>query len=64
MNDNHYHCTVDALDYLQIYTHDEGIHFSIKMYGKEDQNDFGSPAIILTQKEVKRLINELTDLIK
>ncbi|MFY7937172.1 MAG: hypothetical protein ACOVOQ_07340 [Flavobacterium sp.] len=58
-----YHCTVDALDYLMIQKHQEGINFSINMFGA-DTSDFNSPAIVLTKDEVIRLINELTDLIK
>ena len=58
-----YHCTVDALDYLMIQEHQEGINFSINMYGS-DSSDFNSPAIVLTEKEVLRLINELETLIK
>ena len=58
-----YHCTVDALDYLMIQEHQEGINFSINMF-VADTSDFNAPAIVLTKDEVKRLINELTDLIK
>jgi len=57
-----YHCTVDALDYLIIEKHQEGINFSINMYGS-DTSDFNSPAIVLTEKEVLRLINELKELL-
>ena len=57
-----YHCTVDALDYLMIQEHQEGINFSINMYGS-DSSDFNAPAIVLTKSEVIRLINELQNLI-
>lgn len=57
-----YHCTVDALDYLMIQEHQEGINFTINMYGS-DRSDFNSPAIVLTENEVIRLINELQTLI-
>jgi hypothetical protein len=57
-----YHCTVDALDYLMILEHQEGINFSINMHGS-DSSDFNSPAIVLTKSEVIRLINELQNLI-
>jgi len=58
-----YNCTLDALDYLSISIHDEGVNFSIIMHSKKDEFDFNSPAIILTKSEVKRLINELINLI-
>lgn len=57
-----YHCTVDDFDYLMIQKYQEGINFSINMY-YSDSSDFNSPAIVLTEKEVLRLINELQELI-
>lgn len=61
--EKNYHCTVDALDFLMIQEHQEGINFTINMR-YSDPSDYNSPAIVLTKKEVLRLINELNELIK
>lgn len=57
-----YNCTIDALDYLMIQEHQEGINISINMHGS-DSSDFNSPAVVLTKSEVIRLINELQNLV-
>lgn len=57
-----YNCTIDALDYLELDSVDEVIHFSIKMYGSNNDG-FDSPCIVLTEIEVKRLILQLNQIL-
>jgi len=57
-----YNCTIDALDYLEIDNVDEGIHFSIKMYGTNNDG-FDSTSIVLTENEVKKLILQLNEIL-
>lgn len=57
-----YHCTIDALDYLEVDNLNEGIRFMIKMYNNKDDS-FDMPAVVLTEIEVKRLIIELKEIL-